>query len=156
MSRDLGRDVPDLEKLYARKLRADFSYPKFSEDFWVFLSFLSDRSVFSTLWQKVLKVLRSLGKERKKAKKHFSGEGGGGVYSEPPTRQEFYTPPPFLYAPPAPRRVFSGVGGWGCIKFGPVGGIVACDGAKQGCTWCKRLLGDLSHCGSKRPSSEIR
>ena len=27
MSRDLGRDVPDLEKLYARKLRADFSYP---------------------------------------------------------------------------------------------------------------------------------
>ena len=29
MSRDLGRDVPDLEKLYARKLRADFSYPNF-------------------------------------------------------------------------------------------------------------------------------
>ena len=29
MSRDLGRDVPDLEKLYARKLWADFSYPKF-------------------------------------------------------------------------------------------------------------------------------
>ena len=28
MSRYLGRDVPDLEKLYARKLRADFSYPK--------------------------------------------------------------------------------------------------------------------------------
>ena len=28
MSRDLGQDVPDLEKLYARKLRADFSYPK--------------------------------------------------------------------------------------------------------------------------------
>ena len=26
MSRDLGRDVPDLEKLYARKLCADFSY----------------------------------------------------------------------------------------------------------------------------------
>ena len=26
-SRDLGRDVPDLEKLYARKLQADFSYP---------------------------------------------------------------------------------------------------------------------------------
>ena len=24
MSRDLGRDVPDLEKLYARKLWADF------------------------------------------------------------------------------------------------------------------------------------
>ena len=29
MSRDLGRDVPELEKLYARKLWADFSYPKF-------------------------------------------------------------------------------------------------------------------------------
>ena len=29
MSRDLGRDVPDLEKLYARKLWADFSYPNF-------------------------------------------------------------------------------------------------------------------------------
>ena len=28
MSRDLGRDVPDLEKLYARKLRAVFSYLK--------------------------------------------------------------------------------------------------------------------------------
>ena len=27
ISRDLGRDVPDLEKLYARKLWADFSYP---------------------------------------------------------------------------------------------------------------------------------
>ena len=30
MSRDLGRDVPDLEKLYARKLWADFSYPNFT------------------------------------------------------------------------------------------------------------------------------
>ena len=27
MSRDLGRDVPDLEKLYARKLWAVFSHP---------------------------------------------------------------------------------------------------------------------------------
>ena len=31
MSRDLGRDIPDSEKLYARKLRADFSYPKNSK-----------------------------------------------------------------------------------------------------------------------------
>ena len=31
MSRDLGRDVPDLEKLYARKLWADFSHPKESQ-----------------------------------------------------------------------------------------------------------------------------
>ena len=30
MSRDLGRDVPDLEKLYARKLWADFSYPTYA------------------------------------------------------------------------------------------------------------------------------
>ena len=28
MSRDLGRDVPDLEKLSARKLWADVSHPK--------------------------------------------------------------------------------------------------------------------------------
>ena len=28
MCQDLGRDVLGLEKLYARKLRADFSYPK--------------------------------------------------------------------------------------------------------------------------------
>ena len=27
MSRDLGRDIPDLGKLYARELWADFSYP---------------------------------------------------------------------------------------------------------------------------------
>ena len=32
MSRDLGRDVPDLGKLYARKLWAEFSYPKTSLD----------------------------------------------------------------------------------------------------------------------------
>ena len=31
MSRDLGRDVPDLEKLYARKLWADFSYPSLNQ-----------------------------------------------------------------------------------------------------------------------------
>ena len=29
MSRDLGRDIPDLEKLYVRKLWADFSHPIF-------------------------------------------------------------------------------------------------------------------------------
>ena len=33
MSRDLGRDVPDLEILYARKLGADFSYPRFRPRF---------------------------------------------------------------------------------------------------------------------------
>ena len=32
MSRDLGRDVPDLEKNYARKLWADFSYPLWGRD----------------------------------------------------------------------------------------------------------------------------
>ena len=45
--------------------------------------------------------------------------GGGGVYILKPPRQEFYTPPLF-YTPPTPKRVFSGVGGWGCIKFSPV------------------------------------
>ena len=29
-----------------------------------------------------------------------------------------YAPP--FYTPPTPRRVISGVGGWGCIKIGPV------------------------------------
>ena len=33
MSRDLGRDVPNLEKLYARKLWADFSYPILSSNY---------------------------------------------------------------------------------------------------------------------------
>ena len=37
MSRDLGRDVPDLEKLYARKLGADFSYPTFPDEDFLFL-----------------------------------------------------------------------------------------------------------------------
>ena len=32
VSRDLGRDIPDLEKLYARKLWADFSYPTIVRD----------------------------------------------------------------------------------------------------------------------------
>ena len=55
------------------------------------------------------------------ARRHFSGRGGGGLHILKPPRQEFYTPPFFLnYTPPTPRGVFSGVGGWGCIKFGPV------------------------------------
>ena len=53
------------------------------------------------------------------AKRHFPVEGGGGVYFEAPRGRNFIRPPP-LYTPPTPRRVFSGVGGWGCIKFGPV------------------------------------
>ena len=57
------------------------------------------------------------------AKRHFPGEGGGGVYFEAPRGRPhaagiLYAPP--FYTPPTPRRVFSGVGGWGCIKFGPV------------------------------------
>ena len=38
--------------------------------------------------------------------------GRGCVYLWSSPRQDFYTPPTF-------RRVFSGVGGWGCIKSGP-------------------------------------
>ena len=53
------------------------------------------------------------------AKRHFSGEGGGSVYFEAPRGRNFIRPPPPFYTPPTPRRVFSGVGGWGCIKFGP-------------------------------------
>ena len=41
MSRDLGRDVPDLEKLYARKLWADFSYPKSVEPWQLCEAYLS-------------------------------------------------------------------------------------------------------------------
>ena len=37
---------------------------------------------------------------------------GWGVYFETPQRKEFYAPPSFCM-PPAPRRVFSGVGGGG-------------------------------------------
>ena len=42
----------------------------------------------------------------------------GGVYFEARRSRNFIRPP--FYTPPTPRRVFSGVGGWGCIKFGPV------------------------------------
>ena len=54
MSRDLGRDVPDLVKLYARKLWADFSYPilgrpKFSGQ--LFLKRIWDsRSLLEFFW----------------------------------------------------------------------------------------------------------
>ena len=62
------------------------------------------------------------------AKRHFSGEGGG-VYILSPHAAGILYPPPF-YTAPTPRRVFSGVGGWGCIKFWPriwfKGGIIAC------------------------------
>ena len=50
----------------------------------------------------------------------FKGEGGGGVHFEAPPGQDFYAPPLFYTPPPpTPRRVFSGVGRWGCIKSGP-------------------------------------
>ena len=47
----------------------------------------------------------------------FEGRGWGCIFWGP-TRQEFYNPPPF-YAPPTPRRVFSGVGGVGVYKIWP-------------------------------------
>ena len=45
------------------------------------------------------------------AKRHFSGEGGGGVYSEPPRGRNFIRPP-LLYAPPL-EGYFQGWGGGG-------------------------------------------
>ena len=46
------------------------------------------------------------------AKKHFSGEGGGGVYSEPPRSRNFIRPPP-LKRPPPLEGYFQGWGGGG-------------------------------------------
>ena len=51
------------------------------------------------------------------AKRHFPGEGGGGVYFEAPRGRNFIRPP--LYTPPPQEGIFRG-GGWGRIKFGPV------------------------------------
>ena len=47
MSRDLGRDVPDLEKLYARKLWADFSYPS---ELFFFPGLISCPTVHDLAW----------------------------------------------------------------------------------------------------------
>ena len=49
----------------------------------------------------------------------FQGRGGGVYILSPHAAGILYPPPPF-YTPPTPKRVFLGVGGWGCIKFGPV------------------------------------
>ena len=51
------------------------------------------------------------------AKRHFSGEGGGGVYFEAPRGRNFIRPPPPFIHPPPLEGYFQG---WGCIKFGPV------------------------------------
>ena len=48
----------------------------------------------------------------------FQGRGVGVYILRPHAPGILYAPP--FYTPPTPRRVFSGVGGWGCIKFGPV------------------------------------
>ena len=48
----------------------------------------------------------------------FEGRGVGVYILRPHVAGILYAPP--FYTPPTPRRVFSGVGGWGCIKFGPV------------------------------------
>ena len=40
------------------------------------------------------------------------------MYILRPAARILYAPP--FYTPPTPRRVFSGEGGWACIKFGPV------------------------------------
>ena len=48
----------------------------------------------------------------------FQGRGVGVYILRPRAAGILYAPP--FYTPPTPRRVFSGVGGWGCIKIGPV------------------------------------
>ena len=52
------------------------------------------------------------------AKRHFSGEGGVGVYFEAPRGRNFIPPSPSLKMRPTPRRVFPGVGG-GVYKVRP-------------------------------------
>ena len=44
----------------------------------------------------------------------FSREGVG-VYILKPPRGRKLLPPPLFYTPATPRRVFSWVGGWGCV-----------------------------------------
>ena len=48
----------------------------------------------------------------------FSRGGGGGYILSPHVAGILYARP--FYTPPTPRRVFVGVEGWECIKFGPV------------------------------------
>ena len=52
------------------------------------------------------------------AKRHFPGEGAGGVFFEAPRGRNFIRPP-FIHFPPL-EGYFHEWGGWGCIKFGPV------------------------------------
>ena len=47
----------------------------------------------------------------------FQGREGGCISWTPPRRRD---PPPPENESPTPRKVLSGVGGWGCTKFGPV------------------------------------
>ena len=60
----------------------------------------------------------------------FQGRGVGVYILRPHAAGILYAPP--FYTPPTPRRVFSGVGGWGCIKLGPVNSeIVFCKAGNQ-------------------------
>ena len=65
----------------------------------------------------------------------FKGRGVGVYILRPHAAGILYAPPFLIYTPPTPRRVFSGEGGWACIKFGPVFGVL-CEGpsALQTCT----------------------
>ena len=46
----------------------------------------------------------------------FRGGGGPGCTLKPPAAGIFYASP-LLYTPPTPRKLFSGVGEWGRIRF---------------------------------------
>ena len=87
MSRDLGRDVPDLEKLYAIKLWADFSYPSFCR---LLISSGNQRiSIWSRGFSQKIAATRRLSQEIAAADvcrkagflpSHFSHGGWGKLY----------------------------------------------------------------------------
>ena len=70
MSRDLGRDVPDLEKLYARKLWAAFSHP----------------TNLAAMWkscQKRMKMQGNAYKETSKESSKIGRKGRTGIVTHP-------------------------------------------------------------------------
>ena len=57
-----------------------------------------------------------------------------GVNSEPPPCGRIFVGPPLFPTLPTPKRVFSGVGGWGCIEFRPSSMRERRTGKRNSCT----------------------